>query len=428
MSLMNDLRKYMFNNKIDMVYIDDSAIISMLYSDLSNVRDIIIMQNSIFIRKIKVFGFLGENSKSNTYLTINDVINTFEITVIGLIFERLKIEDFGSFLRNGNYYFFDISPFFNTLLFFKNEEDLFRLHCSARLTEKIIQRTLKNSSGRRYNQNCIINLFLEECGKVGAKDTHINVIRLNSFDCLTPIFSIDCGISYFGFFSDITRMFCYDMLSREIKERFQFLVELQNATVNIIRENLNIKDLFITLNRRYNSNFMFKRVQSGFGHGIGKRIHEGYSLRSDQKWTFQNGYSFTLEPILSFDDMELRIENMYEVKNGKARRINTLLSDDIITLSNYSNQLESKKFDNELYYTNPEVMIFEGNDCNFLANLSCDSLSKGKVSYLKISKSALTIIKEFQHPSLLTKIKSKYPKDRDYIDFLIAEEILLNKK
>ena len=121
---MNDLRKYMFNNKIDMVYIDDSAIISMLYSDLSNVRDIIIMQNSIFIRKIKVFGFLGENSKSNTYLTINDVINTFEITVIGLIFERLKIEDFGSFLRNGNYYFFDISPFFNTLLFFKLGSDL----------------------------------------------------------------------------------------------------------------------------------------------------------------------------------------------------------------------------------------------------------------------------------------------------------------
>ena len=137
MSLINDLRKYMFNNKIDMVYIDDSAIISMLYSDLSNVRDIVIMQNSIFIRKIKAFGFFGENSKSNTYLTINDVINTFEITVIGLIFERLKIEDFGSFLRNGNYYFFDISPFFNTLLFFKNEEDLFRLHCSARLTEKI---------------------------------------------------------------------------------------------------------------------------------------------------------------------------------------------------------------------------------------------------------------------------------------------------
>lgn len=425
MELINNLCKYMSENKIDMVYIGNNTIINILLGNQKNVKDIIIVRDIIFSREVEMIKFYEKNNKENANLTIKDVINTFDVAIIGLIFENTKIDDFELFRQYRDCYYFDVSPFFNQLLFFKSEEELFKLHCSAYLTEKIICRILNRSVNKLYSENYITNLFLEECGKIGVKDTHINVTRQNSLNCLTPIYSIDCGISYLGFFSDITRMFCYDVLDEEIKEGVRFLTELQNVTVNMIRENMHIKDLFITLNKRYRYNYMFKRVQNGFGHGIGKRIHEGYSLCSNQKWTFQNGYSFTLEPILTFDNVELRIENMYEMKGGQVRRINTFLSDDIIMLPNKSAQQKSY---NEVYCVNPEVIILEGSEGIFLANLNCESLSKGKASYLKISKSILTIIKEFQQPSPLTEIKRKYQKSREYIDFLITEEVLLNKK
>lgn len=416
----DDLYKYIQLNKIDLIYIDDSSIIQLLYNELQGAREMLIVQNMVFYRNTADHYFVGLDAGT---MSLSDILKTFRVKVIGLVFEKMPVNDFSFFSHLGDYYYYDISPIFSPFIFQKNEEERFRMRCSAALTEKIIQRLFTKTANQPYDRNHMIHLFLAECGKIGVGKTHINVMQINAGSHMTPVYSIDCGISYYGFFSDITRLFCYDLPEKSFAQRYAFLIDLQNTTAMMIRENMHIKDLFLTLNRRYHSNLLFRRIENGFGHGVGQRIHEGYSLCSDQKWTFQDGLSFTLEPILSVDNTKLRIENMYEVKNGKASRINKFLSDSIIVVP--GGGMKAQMLQSGRYYTNPDLMLLEREQDVLLANLNCDSLARGKKAYLRVGKSIFEMLKTLKRPCLLEEIKKKYPNDLEAIDLLISEELLI---
>jgi len=425
MNQFDAICQYMEKNKIGIIYLHNQAVIRNLFGDLTNVYDVIISRNNVYYRNKTIdMLYIDKNDAQHTRWNINDIIQRMDVSVIGIIFETFSIDNITLFSRLGSFYYFDVSSFFSRFLFIRNDEEVFKLHCSASITEKIIKKIFSKPISFVSDNNCIKNMFLEECGKVGAEKTHFMISQITSSKAPTPIYSIDCGVAFDGFYSDITRLFCYNEPDRQVNEAYCFLLELQDTTAKIIREGIYIKDLFLTLNRKYRSNSMFKKIQNGFGHGIGRNIHEGYSLRSDQRWVFENGLSFTLEPILSLDYIELRIENMYALMDGQVKRINTLLSDDIILVDNNSRVSDDNKL-NDIYRINPEIAIFEGTENSLVANLSCDALARGKNLYYKVNQLGLEIIYEFKTPNLINNVKIKHQNNHGYIDYLISEEILI---
>lgn len=425
MNRMDKLFQYMRKNKIDIIYLRNQAVIRNQFIELTDVYDILVLRNKVYYRnKVVDLYYIDRDDVQHTNWNIQDVVQHIDVSVIGVMFETSYIDDIGVFSRLGNYYYFDVSSFFGHSLFIKNDEELFKLHCSAIITEKIIKKILSNPVACVNEKNCIKNMFLEECGRIGAEKNHVNISRITSAKSSRPIYSIDCGVALDGFYSDITRLFTYNEPDKQINEAYCFLFELQDATAKIIREGMFIKDLFLILNRKYHSNSMFRKIQNGFGHGIGKDIHEGYSLRSDQRWAFENGLSFTLEPILSLENVELRIENMYALMNGQTKRINTLLADDIMLINKKPRTIDAKKL-NDIYCINPEIAIFEGIENNLVANLSCEALARGINLYYKVNQVGLDIINEFKTPNSINNAKFKYQNRHDYINFLVSEEILI---
>jgi len=405
MKPINDLYIYAEKNKIDMLYLNNSKVINLIGQNENSIESVIITRKKILVRNKS--SNLFHNVENDEYLSLEEIFHIFSVVKIGLVFNKLSIEDLRMFNRYGNFCFFDISPIFNKYLFLNNEEALFRIHCAAYLTENLMKKTFYKASNFVLDEKLITNIFLEECGKVGIKNSHINITKLNISETTTPIFSIDCGISFMGYFSDITRLFSYGVPCPEIMNCLQYLMELQVSTSKIIREHMHIKDMFITLYRKHYRDPLFKYIKNGFGHGIGENVHEAYSLTSNQTWSFMNSYCFTIEPILRYNSIELRIENMYEIINGKAKRINEQIADDILILNKRATVNIS---DDKEYHLNPHIKIRKCNDEIYLANLNCESLAKGKMPYFKINNQTLKIIRGLQTPSNTNDLKINFPK------------------
>ena len=425
MTKLEEFFHYMENNKIDLVYINNLTIQKRLFNNFNNVKDVLIIHRNVYFRDQNDNCFLFyKNDIQNNYIKLFDIIQNFHISVIGILFRITSNNSLDFLFGLGDFYYFDISPFFGSLLFVKTDEELFKIQCAAILTEKILKKTLYGAVAHPYDNQYIKRKFLEECGKLGIEKTHINVSKIGISKSNIPIYSIDCGISVNGYYSDLTRMFCFQTSDVIFDEACLFLQNLQSITANIIREGMFVKDLFIALNRKYWGNPLFKNVRNGFGHGIGKQLHEGFSICSNQKWTFENGITFTLEPILNVNGVDFRIENMYALRNGKVDRINTSLTNNIIVI-NKKESMPTQKTKKDLYYINPEVKVFENENYKLIANLSCSSLANGKNLCFSINQRGIEILNEFKIPTSIKNVKEKYPNSIDYIDYLVSEEILI---
>ena len=130
------------------------------------------------------------------------------------------------------------------------------------------------------------------------------------------IIQFDFGCKYNGYDSDFSRVIFVDEMKEEYKEVYDFVLEEQKRTSELLKDGSNIK--LIVKDRETEYKFKNYEVMHSFGHGLGLDIHESPVLRSTQDNFLKENSVITIEPgVYIPGKFGIRIEDTFQVtKNG----------------------------------------------------------------------------------------------------------------
>lgn len=124
---------------------------------------------------------------------------------------------------------------------------------------------------------------------------------------------IDCGSTYKGYCSDMTRNFVFGEPSPEYQKAFDLCLKAQSETLALYKSGVAVKDL-----DQHCRDIMGDEAQyyiHSLGHGVGLEIHEapGISVRSDQ--VLVENEVVTCEPGLYYENQfGIRVEDILIVR------------------------------------------------------------------------------------------------------------------
>jgi len=130
---------------------------------------------------------------------------------------------------------------------------------------------------------------------------------------------IDCGVSYCGYASDLTRTVAVGSASDRLREIYAIVLEAEMAALGVVRPGVTGVDL----DRVARSLIEAKGYGEGFGHplghGLGLRVHDAPSISWRSQDTLAPGMVFTIEPGIYLPGWGgVRIEDLVVVReDGK---------------------------------------------------------------------------------------------------------------
>ncbi|MFB6215370.1 MAG: M24 family metallopeptidase [Candidatus Aenigmatarchaeota archaeon] len=126
---------------------------------------------------------------------------------------------------------------------------------------------------------------------------------------------IDMGLKDEGLNSDMTRMFFFGEPSREMRSRYEKLVECQKELISKVRDGVKYRELDETA-EEFLSNSEGEYIRGRLGHGIGENVNESPSCRGED--ILREGMVITREPGLYFEDYGFRVEDMVLVHENSS--------------------------------------------------------------------------------------------------------------
>lgn len=125
---------------------------------------------------------------------------------------------------------------------------------------------------------------------------------------------VDCGATYHGYRSDITRtLWVGDPIPR-MREIFDVVLASQQAAQAVIRPGITGGEVDFAHREVFRKHNLEQYSLRGLGHGVGLEIHELPRVVMDTSEVIQTGMIFTVEPGLYLPGIGgVRIEDMVEV-------------------------------------------------------------------------------------------------------------------
>lgn len=120
---------------------------------------------------------------------------------------------------------------------------------------------------------------------------------------------IDLGVVHRGYCSDITRTFAYKSASKKLKHIYAVNLEAQQAALEACKPGNPAGLVHRTAEAIFSRAGYGQHTGQRIGHGIGIEVHEYPSLTGDNETPLQPGWTFTVEPGLSFRFGGFRIED-----------------------------------------------------------------------------------------------------------------------
>lgn len=221
----------------------------------------------------------------------------------------------------------------------KTEKEIKILKKSCSYADKILQKSIKEF--RSFKTESEASAFLEYETKKNGLELSFNPIVASGSNGSVPHHEpsnakikkgfcvVDFGVKYKGYCSDITRTIFAGDPNKKEKEIYHFLLEIQNKTINQIKNNKKCSELYgfaVKSFGKYKNNFTH-----GLGHGVGIEIHELPNLTLNSKDRVRNNMVFTIEPGLYFPNkFGIRIEDTVLFKSKTA--ILTKTSKDLLII------------------------------------------------------------------------------------------------
>lgn len=128
---------------------------------------------------------------------------------------------------------------------------------------------------------------------------------------------IDLGTKVQNYCSDMTRTIFFGKATKRQKRIYQTALEAQKKAIKHVKLNQKASDVDKTA-RDYVISKGYPSFRHTLGHGIGKRVHEGFRLGPNSKTILKNGMVFTIEPGIYIKNFGgVRIEDVFYLNNGK---------------------------------------------------------------------------------------------------------------
>ena len=109
--------------------------------------------------------------------------------------------------------------------------------------------------------------------------------------------TIDMGVFYKGFASDMTRTFIVEgKITKEEQKIWKVVKQALDESIEMIKDGASIKDLHIHADKIIESYGYGKYFNHALGHGIGVEIHDQPTIGPYTKETLKSGMVVTIEP------------------------------------------------------------------------------------------------------------------------------------
>jgi len=137
---------------------------------------------------------------------------------------------------------------------------------------------------------------------------------------------IDCGVTFDGYCSDMTRNFIFGESSPEYLDKYKLLLDAQQRTQQKIIAGASTKNLDEFCRKALGDQSAY--FTHSLGHGVGLEIHELPTLSTRSKDTLQVGEIVTNEPGLYYPEkFGIRIEDLLVVTESEPRVLSQFVKD-----------------------------------------------------------------------------------------------------
>lgn len=128
---------------------------------------------------------------------------------------------------------------------------------------------------------------------------------------------IDLGTKLNGYCSDMTRTIFFGKANNKQKKIYKAVFEAQKKAIDFVKVNRKAFDAD-KIARDYVIKKGYPSFRHTLGHGIGKKVHEGFRLGPKSKTIFKNGMIFTIEPGIYIKGYGgVRIEDVFYLNREK---------------------------------------------------------------------------------------------------------------
>jgi Xaa-Pro aminopeptidase len=128
---------------------------------------------------------------------------------------------------------------------------------------------------------------------------------------------IDIGVDYFGYKSDLTRVFFLGKINSLIKDIYNIVFQAQARAIKSIKPGVNISEIDLAARQYITQKGFGGFFNHGLGHGVGLEIHEEPRIHHKEKTNLEAGMVFTVEPAIYLTGkFGIRLEDMVLVTKG----------------------------------------------------------------------------------------------------------------
>ena len=189
------------------------------------------------------------------------------------------------------------------------EKDIQKLKKSSQINDQIFLK-IKKKIKIGMTEKDVLNLILKEIidspaekesfepivafGESGSNPHwHASEKKIKKNEMIT----IDMGVFYKGFASDMTRTFVLEgKPSKEEEKIFNVVKEAMNSSIKMIKSGVKINELYNNSMKIIHDNGYGEYFNHSLGHGIGIEIHEYPNICPSNKNELEEGMTITIEP------------------------------------------------------------------------------------------------------------------------------------
>jgi Xaa-Pro dipeptidase len=261
-----------------------------------------------------------------------DVLGVEKDRLTLLLAERILAHGRQKTRRNGPC-FEDISGLLWDLRVCKNPEEIEKIETAVGHGDEILEKISKTICIGRSQKEIAFEIFQEMSTRSGVSFDSSIVQVLGGVNSSNPHgtsgnrqlekgdpLTIDFGVYYDGYWSDLTRTFFVGPPDPRLEEIYHLVLQAQQAAIDTVRPGIPMQDIDQAarqvIEKAGYGEFFIHRI----GHGIGLDIHEPPSIHKNNPEALKENMVFTIEPGVYLPNLGgVRIEDDVAVTGGGAR-------------------------------------------------------------------------------------------------------------
>ncbi len=235
--------------------------------------------------------------------------NLKNTNVVGLNYSSLTLEQYKRLLRViPDKEFIDVSNSILESRRMKNPEELSRLRQAAKIGSEAFEKVIgKLHVGMTESE--VASELAYEMMKLGASEPSFTSIVAFGENASMPHYApgdrklkknefvlMDFGARYKRYCSDITRTVVFGKATEEMKEMYDIVYKAQTESMNIIKENVNGRDVDLRARKVIDDSKFKGRFIHSLGHGLGMDVHDHPALASSFDFPLKENMVVTVEP------------------------------------------------------------------------------------------------------------------------------------